>query len=91
MVHQTENVTTFKIEVEDGYREVFKAPSLGHESEYEMTILSKLCIMHVQTFPHHNSKPFAIVALVKNGSVGALNVDPVAGCLVRCNESTVST
>ena len=79
----TTNVTTFKVQVEDGHGEVFKALTLSGESENEI-LLPKLCVMYVRTPRcYFGGKPLAVVDLVEMvasrspSGVGASGVVPL--------------
>ena len=63
----TTNVTVFKVQVEDGHREVFKALTLTGGSENEEILLPKLGVMYVRTSPGRRcgSEPFAVAAFVE--------------------------
>ena len=83
ILRETKNVTTFKIEVEDGHGEVFKALTLGHISEHEDDLLPKLRVVHVRTCPRLDCEPLAITPLAEMAvsrsprGAGALDVDPL--------------
>ena len=79
----TTNVTTFRVQVEDGHGEVLKALTLNGESENEEVLLPKLREIYVRTCPRHGSEPFAVAAFVEMvvsrspSGVGASGVAPL--------------
>ena len=62
ILRETKNVTTLKVEFEDGHGEVLKALTLGEEDEE--VLLPKLGVLHVRMCSHHLCEPFAVVDFV---------------------------
>ena len=83
ILRATENVTTFKVEVEDGHGEVLKALTLVGGSGNGEVLLPKLGVVHVRECPRSHSEPFAVIAFVEMvasrspGDVEAWGVAPL--------------
>ena len=83
IIHQTKNVMTFEVEVEDGHGELFKALTIGPELGGEDALLPKLSAMRVRPCPRDGSEPFAVVAFVdmvasrSPSGADALDVEPL--------------